>query len=195
MERGENPSDPVGNIDVGDDVMVNPTPLSTLFVIHPKLIYCRDEYEMEGGNSDRGNIDSGNNMVQSHPLQNVQYPPPRVLILIVVPPVMNVGIFKIPSSEDDNPNDMSLREGTDIIVPSVGMKFQDENEVFEFYKNYAYQVGFPVRKRNLRKGEDGVVRYVTFTCSREGRRTSGLNSILKLQPKMQTGCKARLTAC
>ncbi|XP_022856160.1 protein FAR1-RELATED SEQUENCE 5-like [Olea europaea var. sylvestris] len=107
----------------------------------------------------------------------------------------NMGILEIPSSEDDNPNDMSLQEGTDIIVPSVGMKFQDENEVFEFYKNYAYQVGFPMRKRNSRKGEDGVVRYVTFTCSREGRRSTGSNSILKPQPTMQTGCKARLTAC
>ncbi|XP_022868527.1 protein FAR1-RELATED SEQUENCE 5-like [Olea europaea var. sylvestris] len=90
---------------------------------------------------------------------------------------------------------MSLGEGTNIIVPKVGMKFQDENEVFEFYKNYAYQIGFPVRKRSSRKDDDGVVRYVTFTCSREGCRLSGTNAIMKPQPTMQTGCKARLTAC
>ncbi|XP_022860685.1 protein FAR1-RELATED SEQUENCE 3-like [Olea europaea var. sylvestris] len=167
MERGENPSDLFDNIDADDGVMVNPTPLSAPFVVNPKPNYCRDEYEMEGGNSDGRNIDSGNNM----------------------------GIFEIPSSEDNNPNDMSFREGTDIIVPIVGIKFQDENEVFEFYKNYAYQVRFSVRKRNSRKGEYGVVHYVTFTCSQEGHRTSGSNSILKPQPTIQTGCKARLTAC
>ncbi|CAA2953787.1 Hypothetical predicted protein [Olea europaea subsp. europaea] len=122
---------------------------------------------MEGGNSDGGDIDSGKNM----------------------------GILEIPLSKDDNPNDISLREGTDIIVPSVGIKFQDENEVFEFYKNYVYQVGFPVRKRNSKKGEDGVVRYVTFTCSQEAHRTSGSNAVMKPQPKMQTSCKVRLTAC
>ena len=30
------------------------------------------------------------------------------------------------------------------LVPKVGMKFNDENEVFEFYKMYAYHVGFLV---------------------------------------------------
>ncbi|XP_022873511.1 protein FAR1-RELATED SEQUENCE 5-like [Olea europaea var. sylvestris] len=163
MERGET------WLDAGDGATVSPTSLSAPFVIHPKPSYCREEYEMEGGN-----IESGNNM------GNISFLP---------------WYLEISSSEDNNPNDMSLQEGTDIIVPSVGMKFQDENKVFEFYKNYAYQVGFPVRKRNSRKGEDGVVRYVTFTCSREGRQSTGSNSILKPQLTMQTGCKARLTAC
>ncbi|XP_022854679.1 protein FAR1-RELATED SEQUENCE 5-like [Olea europaea var. sylvestris] len=75
------------------------------------------------------------------------------------------------------------------IVPEVGMKFKDEKEMFEFYKRYAYNVGFPVRKRNSKKGDDGVVRYVTFTCSHEGRR-----SIKKPQATIPTGCKARLAA-
>ncbi|KAL2531530.1 Protein FAR1-RELATED SEQUENCE 1 [Abeliophyllum distichum] len=80
------------------------------------------------------------------------------------------------------------------IVPKVGMKFNDENEIFEFYKRYAYLVGFPIRKRNSRKGDDGIVRYVTLTCSREGRRSSTTSTSLKPQPTSQTGCKARLTA-
>lgn len=45
-------------------------------------------------------------------------------LIIVCFVVMQV-FLEIPSSEDDNPNDMSLREGTNIIVSSVGMKFQD----------------------------------------------------------------------
>ncbi|XP_022893275.1 protein FAR1-RELATED SEQUENCE 5-like [Olea europaea var. sylvestris] len=107
----------------------------------------------------------------------------------------NMGYVQIPSSEDDNPNDSGVGEETKNIEPTVGMKFKDENDVFEFYKHYTYQIGFPVRKRNSKKGDDGVVRYVTLTCSREGRRTSGTTTVLKPQPTMQTGCKVRLTAC
>ncbi|CAI9784926.1 unnamed protein product [Fraxinus pennsylvanica] len=105
------------------------------------------------------------------------------------------GYLEVLSSKNDNPNDKTLREGTDIIVPSVGMKFKDEIEMFEFYKNYAYQVGFLVRKRNSKKGDDGIVRYITFTCSREGLRNSGTNAVLKPQPTIQIGSKARLTTC
>lgn len=45
---------------------------------------------------------------------------------------MNVGYLEILSSKDDNPNDKSSWEGTNIIVSSVGMKFKNETEVFEF---------------------------------------------------------------
>lgn len=103
------------------------------------------------------------------------------------------GYLDIVSSDDGNANEK--REESDIIVPSVGMKFKDENEVFEFYKKYAYQLGFPVRKRNSKKGDDGIVCYVTFTCSRGDRQASSLSSYLKPQPTIKIGCKARLTAC
>ncbi|CAA3020519.1 Hypothetical predicted protein [Olea europaea subsp. europaea] len=84
--------------------------------------------------------------------------------------------------------------GDGTIVLEVGMKFKNENEVYEFYKKYAYNVGFPVRKRNSRRGDDGVVRYITLTCCRESHRSSNTSSSLKPQPTIQTGCKARLTA-
>lgn len=45
------------------------------------------------------------------------------------------------------------------IVLEVGMTFKDENELFDFYKQYAYAVCFPVRKRNSKKGDDRVVRF------------------------------------
>ncbi|XP_052195759.1 protein FAR1-RELATED SEQUENCE 5-like [Diospyros lotus] len=91
-------------------------------------------------------------------------------------------------------NDKLPGEHSDL-VPKVGMKFNNENEVFEFYKGYAYHVGFPVRKRNSKKGDDGVVRYVTYACSREGKRTSKASTPLKPQLTIQLGCKARMTAC
>ncbi|XP_022857036.1 protein FAR1-RELATED SEQUENCE 5-like [Olea europaea var. sylvestris] len=74
------------------------------------------------------------------------------------------------------------------------MTFKDETKLFDFYKQYAYAVGFSVRKRNSKKGNDGVVRFVTFTCSRECRRSSNTNSALRPQPTSQTHCKARISA-
>ncbi|KAL2525611.1 Protein FAR1-RELATED SEQUENCE [Abeliophyllum distichum] len=47
-------------------------------------------------------------------------------------------------------NDDSVEKSNEL-VPEVGMKFKELDEVFEFYKNYASCVGFPVRKRNSRK--------------------------------------------
>ncbi|XP_052172312.1 protein FAR1-RELATED SEQUENCE 5-like [Diospyros lotus] len=94
----------------------------------------------------------------------------------------------------DGLDDEILEEDSEIIVPQVGMKFKDANEIFEFYKKYAYNVGFPVRKRTSRKGEDGVVKYVTFSCCREGQRSRSKSTNSMPQPTIQIGCKARLTA-
>ncbi|XP_022895256.1 protein FAR-RED IMPAIRED RESPONSE 1-like [Olea europaea var. sylvestris] len=96
------------------------------------------------------------------------------------------------TNENVGGNDNFGKDGVN--VPEVGMMFDDEKEMFEFYKKYAYEVGFPVRKRNSKKGDDGVVRYVTFTCSREGRRIYGTSNSLKQQPTSQTDCKARISA-
>lgn len=74
-------------------------------------------------------------------------------------------------------------------VPDVGMIFNDEKEILEFYKRYAYEVGFPVRKRNLKKGDDVNSKYVAFTCRREGRRSYGTSNSLKQQQTSQTDCK------
>lgn len=80
------------------------------------------------------------------------------------------------------------------IVPEVGIIFDDEKELFDFYKSYAYVVGFSMRKRNSKKGNEGVVRYVTFTCSHKGRRGSNTSMTLKPQPTSQTNCKTRIYA-
>ncbi|XP_052173721.1 protein FAR1-RELATED SEQUENCE 5-like isoform X2 [Diospyros lotus] len=91
-------------------------------------------------------------------------------------------------------NDELPGEHSDL-VPKVGMKFNNENEVFEFYKRYAYHVGFPVKKRSSKKDDDGVVIYAAYACSREGKRTSKTSTSLKPRPTIQLGCKARMTAC
>ncbi|XP_022875445.1 protein FAR1-RELATED SEQUENCE 5-like [Olea europaea var. sylvestris] len=80
----------------------------------------------------------------------------------------------------------------EIVVPTVGMKFADETEVFEFYKRDAYHVGFPIRKRTTKREDDEIVRSMSFTCSREGRRNRNQSTSLNPLPTIQTGCKARL---
>ncbi|CAA3007725.1 Hypothetical predicted protein [Olea europaea subsp. europaea] len=84
--------------------------------------------------------------------------------------------------------------GDDVIVPEPGMKFKDENEIFDLYKRYAYEIGFPVRKRNSVKDDDEVWRNVIFVCSREGKRIKNTSGSLKPQATMQSGCKARICA-
>ncbi|XP_022889332.1 protein FAR1-RELATED SEQUENCE 5-like [Olea europaea var. sylvestris] len=81
-----------------------------------------------------------------------------------------------------------------IVVPKIGMIFSSENEMFELYKEYAYSVGFPVKKRNSKKGSGGVLRFVTYTCGREGRRPSTATGSVRPQPTIQTNCKARISA-
>ncbi|XP_022874023.1 protein FAR1-RELATED SEQUENCE 5-like [Olea europaea var. sylvestris] len=110
------------------------------------------------------------------------------------------GIDDITLVESDNENVMeepNLLGGDEIvggdgaIVPEVGMKFKHEKELFDFYKRYAYKVGFLVRTRNSKKDDDGVVRYITLTCSREGKRSSTTVGSLRPQATIQTSCKVR----
>ncbi|XP_022868809.1 protein FAR1-RELATED SEQUENCE 5-like [Olea europaea var. sylvestris] len=56
------------------------------------------------------------------------------------------------------------------------------------------EVGFPVRTRNSNKDDDGVVRYITLTYSREGKRSNTTVGSLRPQATILIGCKARLTA-
>ncbi|XP_022852108.1 protein FAR1-RELATED SEQUENCE 3-like [Olea europaea var. sylvestris] len=107
-------------------------------------------------------------------------------------------IILLEDENDNNLDNVNLVDdgiiGLDgVIVPEVGMKFNDEKEMYDFYKKYSYDVGFPVRKRKSQNDDDGVIRYVVLTCSHEGRRSSTIIGSLKPQATIQTGCKARMT--
>lgn len=71
---------------------------------------------------------------------------------------------------EDNMNacEDEMRGSDGVTALAVGMKFTDQKEVFDFYKKYAYNVGFPVKKRNSKKDDAGVLCYVTLTCSYKG---------------------------
>ncbi|XP_022846232.1 protein FAR1-RELATED SEQUENCE 4-like [Olea europaea var. sylvestris] len=84
--------------------------------------------------------------------------------------------------------------GDVIIAPEVGMLFKSKVDTYDFYKKYTCAVGFPIKKINSKKLYDEILRYLTLTCSREGRIISYSSGSLKPRPTVKMGCKARIFA-
>ncbi|XP_048336067.2 protein FAR1-RELATED SEQUENCE 7-like [Ziziphus jujuba] len=79
------------------------------------------------------------------------------------------------------------------VVPEKGMEFSSEEEAYEYYKNYAQQIGFSVRKGKVNRLADQTIRKRYLYCSREGIKSSksSSNNITKYQRReTRTGCKA-----
>ncbi|KAH9770971.1 putative lysophospholipase BODYGUARD 4 [Citrus sinensis] len=79
--------------------------------------------------------------------------------------------------------------------PTIGMLFDGYEEMFEFYKAYGRQEGFPVKKLTSKKGSDETVKYATFACGRSGKADSRSSNMLKLKPVLKTGCEAKIGGC
>ncbi|RZC44701.1 hypothetical protein C5167_037645 [Papaver somniferum] len=62
--------------------------------------------------------------------------------------------------EEDN----TFNESDEIKPPLVGMIFDEHEEMFQFYKEYARKFGFPVQKRSKRTNVNSITRSVTFAC-------------------------------
>lgn len=93
-----------------------------------------------------------------------------------------------------NVMDGETSTGDGVIVPDVCMKFKELKDMLEFYKKCAYAIGFPIKKRNSKNEDDGEFRYVTLSCSREGRRIGNTSCSFNLQPTIYMGCKVRISA-
>ena len=72
------------------------------------------------------------------------------------------------------------------------MCFNSPNEMFEYYKAYGQQKGFPVMRRSCKKGDDMSMRYVTFTCEQNSKSKGKSNHVLRLQPNQKIGCNAKI---
>lgn len=98
-------------------------------------------------------------------------------------------------SVEDSTNQVEdvIEQGDCSIVPEIRMTFKDENKMLDFYKRYANVIGFPIRKCTSKKVEEGVLKYLTLTCSQEGKRSSTKSGSFKPQITIQTSCKARIS--
>ncbi|KAJ4755030.1 Protein FAR1-RELATED SEQUENCE 5 [Rhynchospora pubera] len=82
----------------------------------------------------------------------------------------------------------------DVLEPRIGMEFDDDEKAYQFYNGYARQVGFSVRKQNMSRAKNGIIRARRFVCSKEG--------YYKLDPSdktstcsrsdVRTGCHAHI---
>ena len=79
--------------------------------------------------------------------------------------------------------------------PTLGMLFNGYEEMFEFYKAYGRQEGFPVKKLTSKKGSDETVKYATFACGRSGKADSRSSNMLKLKPVVKTSCETKIGGC
>ena len=72
------------------------------------------------------------------------------------------------------------------------MLFDSHEEMWQFYKAYGKQEGFPVKKLPNKKRSDGIVRYTMFACSRSGKSESKSTDMLKPKPIAKSGCDVRI---
>ncbi|OWM87290.1 protein FAR1-RELATED SEQUENCE 6-like [Punica granatum] len=77
-------------------------------------------------------------------------------------------------------------------VPKVGMVFNTEEEICDYFKRYAYQQGFGVRKVSTKSDTDRQARYYSLACSRGGKNLSTAKNYLTARPSIKTDCKAKI---
>ncbi|RWV86768.1 hypothetical protein GW17_00051300 [Ensete ventricosum] len=80
------------------------------------------------------------------------------------------------------------------LVPKVDMEFEDDEEGYLFYINYATSIGFSVRKHLVKRRASGVVYSRTYVCHKEGfRRKKDEQRKRCPKPYDRTGCLASMT--
>lgn len=91
-----------------------------------------------------------------------------------------------PGSEEDSGQPVSVE------APKVGMSFGSDEEIRCFYMNYASHVGFAIRRACTKIGDDGKLKYFSFSCSRSRKPTYTSKNSFRLRPSMRTDCKAKI---
>ncbi|KAL6850301.1 hypothetical protein ACP4OV_020928 [Aristida adscensionis] len=76
--------------------------------------------------------------------------------------------------------------------PEFGMAFESGDLVWQYYTKYAESKGFGVIVRSSRAGDDGKLKYLTLSCSRQGKSQSKSSNMLKPHPLAGTDCKAKI---
>lgn len=92
-------------------------------------------------------------------------------------------------SNGDNDSGQVALSCSDEWTPKVDMEFETEQEAYDFYNRYAFEMGFSIRRSSrhlLRKG--GEVKDRTFCCSREGTRGKDRRKENVQNPRYETRC-------
>ncbi|CAI0402770.1 unnamed protein product [Linum tenue] len=86
------------------------------------------------------------------------------------------------------------KEQQKLQLPEMGMRFDSEEEAYQFYKTYAQATGFRVRKGKVQRSADGTIRKRYYFCSRQGFRSKKqLTKKTKYKRKeTRMGCKAHV---
>uniref|UniRef100_I1Q6T4 FAR1 domain-containing protein n=1 Tax=Oryza glaberrima TaxID=4538 RepID=I1Q6T4_ORYGL len=81
-----------------------------------------------------------------------------------------LGMKQIETDQGAN-EDSQTRKGSEKMTPKVGMKFNSEQEAYDFYNAYASEIGFSIRRSSYHyMGNTKIIKNRTFCCSREGTR-------------------------
>ncbi|XP_071734144.1 protein FAR1-RELATED SEQUENCE 8-like [Rutidosis leptorrhynchoides] len=96
----------------------------------------------------------------------------------------------VQDNTDHSPQNNEDVQKCHVVVPTIGMKFESEDEIYSFYNNYAYQMGFGVRISSKRKKPHKT--YYALGCHKGGVYES------KAEPSKQsksckTDCPAKIS--
>ncbi|KAL4318319.1 hypothetical protein GQ457_18G011190 [Hibiscus cannabinus] len=82
----------------------------------------------------------------------------------------------------------------DEIIPRVGMEFNTESDVYNFYNKYANKVGFSIRRSKGHKDDYGQWKDRVFCCSCQGTRIKDKrdDNVKCHRPETRFGCLAVL---
>ena len=74
-----------------------------------------------------------------------------------------------------------------MIIPKVGMNFESEDKAYEMYNTYAGQVGFSIRKSQIKRRIDKTISQKHMVCSSQGHQKNESS-----KGTTRTGCNARV---
>ncbi|XXG49786.1 hypothetical protein AAC387_Pa02g3862 [Persea americana] len=80
--------------------------------------------------------------------------------------------------------------------PKVGMEFESEGDVYDFYNKHARKVGFSIRKNwRTTDRKTGLVKTRRYVCSKEGHRVADKRdkNVKHHRDETRTGCEAYMT--
>jgi hypothetical protein len=55
-----------------------------------------------------------------------------------------------------------------VVVPKVGMTFQSQKDAYEMYNTYTGNIGFNIRKSDIKRRVDKSIYSKVIVCSKQG---------------------------